>query len=420
MAGINMAQLTGTSSAKASSTAKTSGAASSRETSRTDFASMIQGKVKENTTEEPGSSKPAKGQEASADKTDKTDKTTGSAGQTAGKQEAAEKPGKTEDKETAGNLAEIQAALSQMMVQNLGTTEDLAEQLTASVEQLTASVEQLQAIAQGKVLESVQEAAAGSQEEEPVQVAVDQKAMADELTGSLQNYASVTAGSESVRTAAEDTEAKPVQAVETLTAQAQQIVPGGEIQKLAAETSGDSHRQETSERGNQSQEGPVSIQELMASSMTRSTSPESFASVEMPREETITVPTTPETFPQDVGNKLAASLPRTDGTLTIELEPAALGKMTIKVVYEAGRAAVSIMSANPRTVELLSQNASEIARILEERTGQITQVYTPDPRQSLEDGQAGQERQQHQQENPEKEKHDQTESFTQMLRLGLV
>ena len=245
--------------------------------------------------------------------------------------------------------------------------------------------------------------------------------MADEVTGSIQNYASVAANPEPVKAAGEQTQEKPVQAVETLAAQTQQIASGGEIQKLAAETSGDSRRQETGERENsQSQEGSVSIQELMASGMTRATSTEHFTSVEMPRGETITVPTTPETFPQDVGTRLAASLPRTDGTLTIELEPAALGKMTIKVVYEAGKAAVSIVSANPRTVELLSQNAGEIARILEERTGQVTEVYTPDPRQSMEDGQAGQERQQHQQENPEKEKHDQTESFTQMLRLGLV
>ena len=42
--------------------------------------------------------------------------------------------------------------------------------------------------------------------------------------------------------------------------------------------------------------------------------------------ETVTVRTAPETFPVDVGKTIAAKLPGNNGMLTIELEPAALGK----------------------------------------------------------------------------------------------
>ena len=68
-----------------------------------------------------------------------------------------------------------------------------------------------------------------------------------------------------------------------------------------------------------------------------------------------------------------------DGRWSLELEPASLGKLTIKLAYEAGRAAVSILASNPRTLELLSQKASEIATILKEHTGEETVIYTEQP-----------------------------------------
>ncbi len=155
------------------------------------------------------------------------------------------------------------------------------------------------------------------------------------------------------------------------------------------------------------------------------------------REETTTVPTertavdvplktTEQTLPEDLGHTLAAKLPETGRTLTVELEPASLGKLTIRLVYDGDRAAVSILANNPRTLELLNQKASEIAAILEEKTGQETVIYTqpaePNQDQSENDGhqgQGGQERQEGRQQSPEKEKH-QADSFAQQLRLGLI
>lgn len=139
--------------------------------------------------------------------------------------------------------------------------------------------------------------------------------------------------------------------------------------------------------------------------------------------------TTRVDLPQDLGKTLAARLPGSGGELTIELEPAALGKLTIRLVYEGERAAVSILSSNPRTLELLSQRAAEIASILEEKTGQETVIYTqPTEQQEEQDpnrnpgghsSQPGQPGQEEQHENRRDDRH-QTESFAQQLRLGLV
>ena len=71
MAGINMAQLTGTGSVKASSSSRTGSSSSVRETSKSDFADMIQGKVKDSAPEKkPDSNTPVKNQEGSTGKTD--------------------------------------------------------------------------------------------------------------------------------------------------------------------------------------------------------------------------------------------------------------------------------------------------------------------------------------------------------------
>lgn len=139
----------------------------------------------------------------------------------------------------------------------------------------------------------------------------------------------------------------------------------------------------------------------------------------------IPLKTTPQTLPEDLGRTLAARLPEAGRTLTVELEPASLGKLTIHMTYEAGRAAVSILATNPRTLELLNEKASEIAAILEEKTGQNTVILTQQPHeqeqyQENKDGAAGQGdgREQGRQEKEEKGQH--SDSFAQQLRLGLV
>lgn len=141
--------------------------------------------------------------------------------------------------------------------------------------------------------------------------------------------------------------------------------------------------------------------------------------------EEIPLRTSQNSLPQDLGKTLAAKFPINGQELVIELEPAALGKLTIKLAYEAGRAAVSILASNPRTLEILSERASEIAGILEEKTGQDTVIYTHAPEQQenqdseRNQGNGGQESRQDQPRQRREDQH-QAESFAQQLRLGLI
>ncbi len=120
---------------------------------------------------------------------------------------------------------------------------------------------------------------------------------------------------------------------------------------------------------------------------------------------------------------MAKSMVESGRTLTVELEPASLGKLTIRMAYDGGRAAVSIMATNPKTQEMLNQRASEIAAILEEKTGQETVIYTQQPEPNQQgydrepDGKGQDERQEKKQDQDERQ---QADSFAQQLRLGLV
>lgn len=142
--------------------------------------------------------------------------------------------------------------------------------------------------------------------------------------------------------------------------------------------------------------------------------------------ETVSMRTTPETLPEDLGKTLGAKFADGARTLTVELEPASLGKLTIRLTYEGDRAAVSIMATNPKTLELLNQKASEIAAILEEKTGQQTIIYTQKPETNQEnydrnpDGKSSQEDREEKQNHQQKEEHQQFDSFAQQLRLGLI
>lgn len=139
-----------------------------------------------------------------------------------------------------------------------------------------------------------------------------------------------------------------------------------------------------------------------------------------PQPEAVPVKTTPAMLPADVGTAIALNMPESSGAIMIELEPASLGKLTIRVVYEEGRAAVSIISSNPKTLEILSQTAGEIARILEDKTGQPTIVYTPEA-QTERDGRLGSREHREQRQDQEQHHHrQQPDSFTQQLRLGLL
>ncbi len=84
------------------------------------------------------------------------------------------------------------------------------------------------------------------------------------------------------------------------------------------------------------------------------------------------VKSTVEELPQELAKVWPSRNSGDSHVLTVELEPVSLGKLTIRLEYEAGKAAVSIMASNPKTLELLNEKASELAGILKEHTGEET------------------------------------------------
>ncbi len=132
------------------------------------------------------------------------------------------------------------------------------------------------------------------------------------------------------------------------------------------------------------------------------------------------VRTTQAELPANVAKAIAARMPANQGTLTIELEPASLGKVTVSVIYENGHTSLSLMASNPKTLELLSRNAGEIAGILENKTGQETIIYTSEPQQESTDSREGGGEGRREPEKDRQEKKKQPDSFLQQLRLGLV
>lgn len=111
----------------------------------------------------------------------------------------------------------------------------------------------------------------------------------------------------------------------------------------------------------------------------------------------------------------------------ILLEPANLGKLIIKVTYESGKAAVSILCTNDKTLEMLSQNAKNMGAIMEQRMGTETTVVieprhtNPDYLQQQADqgSHSGYERDD-QQQNQSREKENEYIGFAEQLRLGLM
>jgi len=147
-------------------------------------------------------------------------------------------------------------------------------------------------------------------------------------------------------------------------------------------------------------------------------------------EETGTLATTPETAAADLAELLAAREPfRKDGKLSIELTPQNLGRITIEVSVTGNRAAVAIAASEPATLQMLTQNADEMAKILQKNTGQQTEIFiAPKAEEQQQAGTADSESSNRQSAEEQKERAEQTaqrgagdeEAFLHRMRLGLA
>lgn len=128
---------------------------------------------------------------------------------------------------------------------------------------------------------------------------------------------------------------------------------------------------------------------------------------------------------QDFADKLGEEILRTkQNEFEIQLAPENLGKIQIKLVFEKGETRVSILCANPKALEALTDHANGIAAALESKTGatatvNITQEKETFYNENYQDGHNSRENG-GDENRRQKQKKDDAVDFLQQLRLGLV
>lgn len=127
-------------------------------------------------------------------------------------------------------------------------------------------------------------------------------------------------------------------------------------------------------------------------------------------------------LPQDLAVRLSAG----EREFSVQLEPENLGKLMLKASYEQGKATISIICTNEKTLQFLSGHAGELGSIMENSLGTPTNIVLDKaPQDYLNQEQNGQNGQQNEPDNSGKEKKDQHkkndgQNFLQQLRLGLI
>ena len=135
-----------------------------------------------------------------------------------------------------------------------------------------------------------------------------------------------------------------------------------------------------------------------------------------------------EALPKDVAEFLGEKIDFHKGELKIELEPRSLGQITVKLNFQSGKASIVIFAENPKTLHLLQNGAEDMARIVEQKTGEQTRVIVHEENRREElfrdnDANAKEnldeaERRLREAEKEKKKNH--TEGFIHKMRLGLI
>lgn len=81
-----------------------------------------------------------------------------------------------------------------------------------------------------------------------------------------------------------------------------------------------------------------------------------------------------EALPKDVAEFIGEKIDFRKGEIKIELEPRTLGQITVKLNFQSGKASIVIFAENPKTLHILQNGAEDMARIVEQKTGEQTKV----------------------------------------------
>lgn len=214
-----------------------------------------------------------------------------------------------------------------------------------------------------------------------------------------------------------------------------------DMQPVVPETGASETKQDTADLMSQSKGRDKTVQAVKEESQVHQTENTNMAEngapvmadssrterVEVPKYETVATVHVeqPEELPEKVTNQLLSKLVEGVKEFEIHIEPANLGKLAIKVLYEGSQATISIVCSEKRALDVLGQNAREIGNIIERNLGEETTIIVEKQETDYlnqtrdENEQAGQE-QQKQKENGKNQDNEDAGDFLQKLRLGLA
>ncbi len=152
---------------------------------------------------------------------------------------------------------------------------------------------------------------------------------------------------------------------------------------------------------------------------------ESHTEVKTEPAATISVPQ-PEELPEKLTEQILAKAVDGVKEFEIQIEPKNLGKIAVKILYEAGQTIVSILCSEKKTLDMLGNNAREIGHMMDQNLGGTTTVIVEKPETDYlqqgngeNDHTARDSEQDRQKEESQKQKANDAEQFLQKLRLGL-
>ncbi len=128
-------------------------------------------------------------------------------------------------------------------------------------------------------------------------------------------------------------------------------------------------------------------------------------------------------YVNEINNQIADNIAIGKNDFTIQLTPENLGTLTIKASFEDGKSIVSIICTDLKTLEVVQKSADDLALIMQNKTGNETQVVVESPKSDYLDNQnehTDNKGQNHQQENKKEETAENPQDFLQQLRLGLT
>ncbi len=127
---------------------------------------------------------------------------------------------------------------------------------------------------------------------------------------------------------------------------------------------------------------------------------------------------------QEIKSQITTNIASGNYDFEIQLEPQNIGKLIIKTTYEAGKAIVSIICTDPETMQIMAKSAGDLAAIIENRSGQYTQVIVENPAEDYLQNFGEQNKQNNDnaqnQNQGEKDNDEHAVDFLQQLRLGLA